>query len=690
MTFSAMIRKNFLFHAKKYISLYFVNTLIVAILFMFGSLLYNPDILRQVGNTTLYSIVRMALTGVVLFSIVFVTYSNLSFLKYRGKELGMYITLGMTAKDLTRLLLLENLGIAAVSLCSGLITGAVFGKLFYMGLNQILLEHKLRFVLNAGSLLLSGGIFLIIACVNFAFNLIYIRKMSVARILQSAHVRETGVRSSGWGVLALVLFIVSVILLPGTLLHNWFDGNQVVAVICIVLTLICPYVMIGTGINLFKSVMKRFRRFYNHNLLVMSNLSHRLASYTTTLYIVTLLIAGALFFIGMTYSMYAATKETVQRNNPFDVLFVESGKANVMNEPEIAALLADNGDTVLSQNETLEYIALPEFRNFKGKWGMWDTQSMILAERAFNELLGTRYVLAEHQALFARVQLENLDFQVPDTILAAIQPEQAEAMPLDSGGKAELLQDLQGTVIQEYEAAGIAEVSEPYVNWVATASSYFGQALVVDDGVYERLKAAVTAVQIRKVHLLSGNISEAGFTALVDELRERNGYDASYWSTPYRHNLGAEDRMRAEQEAMRPVYRGELLSRELEANGTVFFITMFLGALFIIASGLVLYHKVLSDIDMQKESMASLKRIGVTPKEFQQLVSKELSILFMLPAVFGLGLGYYYFYIAFSNTGVLHGPLGRAAGVAAVFFLLQIAFCFASRRKYFSELGREL
>lgn len=153
MTFRAIIRKNFLFNVKKYVSLYFVNTLIVAILFMFGSLLYNPDILRQVGDSTLYDIVRLSLIGVVLFSVVFVTYSNFSFLKYRGREFGTYITLGMTTRDLSKLLLLENLGVAAVSLVSGLVSGVVFGKLFYMGINQILPENKLQFGLSAGSLL---------------------------------------------------------------------------------------------------------------------------------------------------------------------------------------------------------------------------------------------------------------------------------------------------------------------------------------------------------------------------------------------------------------------------------------------------------------------------------------------------------------------------------------------------------
>lgn len=690
MTFRAIIRKNFLFNVKKYVSLYFVNTLIVAILFMFGSLLYNPDILRQVGDSTLYDIVRLSLIGVVLFSVVFVTYSNFSFLKYRGREFGTYITLGMTTRDLSKLLLLENLGVAAVSLVSGLVSGVVFGKLFYMGINQILPENKLQFGLSAGSLLLGSGIFLVIALLNAGFNLIYIRKMPVVRILKSAHVREAGEHSPGWGLLALIIFAVSAVLLPVTLLSNGFGRSTALCVVFIVLTMVCPYVMIGTGVSTAKSVMKRFRRFYNNNLLVMANLSHRMASYTTTLYIVTLLIAGAMFFIGLTYTMYATTRETIQRNTPYDVLFVESGPVNVIGEEEIAALFKGSGDR-LERNETLEYVAIPEFRQDKGAWELWDTQSMVIGESAFNRLLGTAYELGETQSLNARVRQVHKKVNIPDTILATITPEQAEKKIREAGGEKEpLLRAMQGAVIQEYHADDIVEVTEPFINSVETASSAFGEAMVVDDTVYERLKAAALAAQagqVKKVHLLSGDLSDAGLAALVDNLRIRNGYDETYWTTPDQPNHNAGDRTRAEHEELQPVFRGELLTRELEANGAKFFIIMFLGALFMIAAGLVLYHKVWSEMDVQKETMVSLKRLGVTPKELRQLVSKELAIVFMLPAAGGLGLGLYYFFVLLSGTYGLAGPLGRASLIAGIFFIMQTAFYFTSRRKYFAELG---
>lgn len=61
MTFSSIVRKNFTHNFNKYISFYFVNSLIIAMLFMYGSLIYNPLIADDMGRTSISETVNMAL-----------------------------------------------------------------------------------------------------------------------------------------------------------------------------------------------------------------------------------------------------------------------------------------------------------------------------------------------------------------------------------------------------------------------------------------------------------------------------------------------------------------------------------------------------------------------------------------------------------------------------------------------------
>jgi len=163
MTFSSIVRKNLVYNFNKYISFYFVNSLIVAMLFMYGSLIFNSTIVNSIGKSSLYDTVIVSLGGTILFSIIFITYTNVSFLKNRGKEFGVYLTLGMTAKDLIKLIFMENISIMIAALLTGILGGTLFGRLFYMGLNKILEGTTIVYEINYESILLSIGVFTLIA-----------------------------------------------------------------------------------------------------------------------------------------------------------------------------------------------------------------------------------------------------------------------------------------------------------------------------------------------------------------------------------------------------------------------------------------------------------------------------------------------------------------------------------------------
>lgn len=668
MTFSSIVRKNFIYNVRKYMSLYFVNTLIVAILFMFGSLLFNSDVYRQVGTTTLYEVIKSALMGVVLFSIVFITYSNISFMKYRGKEFGMYITLGMTTKNLTRLLFLEQAGILIISLVTGLVSGGVFSKLFYMGLNQMLIINPIRFEFNVNSLLLSSGIFLLIFICNFIFNILYVRKTSIIDVLNASSKKGVGKSNLILGMIAMVVFVVSAYLLPKVLLKQVFQNQPYMFILLLVLTLICPYVIFGTLIVVVKSVMKVFKKTYNNNLIMLSNLSHRFLSYKSIFYIVSLLIAGAIFFIGISYSMYVTSGENNDRDHPFDIMFVETNQFNRMDASEVEQILKERGNTI-EQNNTLEFIELPEFRDYKGAMVLWSNRTCIISESDFNQHMGTQYELKADQAMESRLRAEKMKNEIPTTIIPVMNIEQIDTQFQESMSKEELAQALIPYSFVEYPRQHITSIVQPFINFSEVSGGYYGTALVVDDQVYKQWKAEIRKEQIKKFHLIKGNINEQGYQSLVHALRERNGF---------------------ELEDLKPLYKEAEFKRTLQSNGTLFFIVIFLGALFAIASGVVLFHKVLSDIEDQKDSIYSLKRIGITTKELKNIISKELAITFCFPTLFGLGLGLYYFYVLFSNQTNVLQILGKASIVALIFLVLQIIFYFVSRRKYFSELGKSL
>ncbi|WP_042352957.1 ABC transporter permease [Bacillus massiliigorillae] len=693
MTFSAIIRKNFIYNIKKFMSMYFVNTLIVAMLFIFGSLMFNSDVLEQVGQTTLYETIKSALLVLVLFSIVFITYSNISFLKYRGKEFGMYITLGMTTKDLIKLLFIENIGILFLSIGSGLLSGAVFGKFFYLGLNKMLPFNPVDFEVHVNSFLLSIGVFLIIFICNFIFSIFYIKRSSVIDILRSSNKKEIGKNSVVFGGVALFLFVVSAYLIPKILLNKIFKGQLYTIYIFIFLTIACPYVIIGTLIVLYKAAIKRFEKTYNNQLLLLSNLSHRFLAYKNSLYIVSLLLGVAIFFVGLTYSFYSSSEIKNDKDNPYDVMFLEENHVNNISQDEVEKALQQNGSSI-TQYDKLDYIDVAEFKDLENDFVLWSEGSSVVSESNFSKHMKKQYNVKPNNMISVRVHSENMDYEKPNTILSVSNEKQVKHLQSQLEGSTdskeekykELQQSLKGNTFVAFDSKNIKEITEPFTNYHFTRSYMTGDILVVDDEVYETLLQAVGLDKVKTMHLIKGDISKKDFRAFVSVLSPKNGLDPSTWLEKTSHGYGANSK--GDINDYRPTFKDEQLALQLESNGFIFFIMIFMGVLFTIASGVVLYYKVLTDIDEEKERIISLKRIGITFRELQRMVSRELAVTFFLPTLIGMGLGMYYIYVMFSNDIMRWTLLMKSGLVCVVFLVIQVVLYFICRRKYFSELSK--
>ncbi|SHI96371.1 FtsX-like permease family protein [Clostridium cavendishii DSM 21758] len=691
MTFSSIIRKNFIHNFNKYISFYFVNSLIVAMLFMYGSLAFNRIILENSYKTSLDKVVNTSLMGLIIFSIIFITYTNVAFLKNRGKEFGMYMTLGMTTKDLSRLIIVENLGIMLSAAGTGILFGVLFGRLFYMGLNKILKITPVPYELNYKSFLLSLGVFILIFLANVIFNMIYIRRVSIINVIKSSKKKEIGKSNIILGIVALILLVVSIYCVPKTLLKEIFKDQQYIIWVFISLTIICPYILIGSLISIVKNILSKFPRTYNKNILVLSNLSHRFLAYKNVLYMLSLLVAGAMFFVGFSYSLYTATREYVEKDRPYDIFFVETNEYNKVKKDDVEEVIKKNNG-VVKDYKVLEQLAVPSFIIEDSKLSLNSGKDSVISETNYNKHMGTNIDIKPNEAMYITVVNEKMEFEQPTVILATINKTDLEKVknnPKVKNNKIskEEFQNIIGQTTSLYLDKKNIEVKKgvPFTNFAYNSQYLSLNALVLDDEDYNKLKNNLPASSVEKTHLLNVKNGDDSFKGLVNYLRDDNGLDYSYWreGTISNETLKGE---RGIKECYRPVYNEELIRLQLNRNGLIFFTMIFIGALFVISNGVVLYYKVLSDIDSEMERIESLNRIGVKEKELKSTISKELGITFFIPMLVGGGLGTYYLYVLSSNTGIVELLMQKAFLVLGLGVIVQFIFYLISREKYIKEV----
>ncbi|RDY28187.1 ABC transporter permease [Romboutsia weinsteinii] len=690
MTFSSIVKKNFSHNFKKYISFYFVNSLIIAMLFMYGSLMFNSAIVEEVGTSSLYYTVNMALMGITLFSIVFITYTNISFLKNRGKEFGMYLTLGMTSKDLIKLILIENFGVMVASLITGIISGCVFGRLFYMGLNKILVDTNIVYDLNYKSFLLSIGVFVLIFIGNIIFNIFYIKRVSIIDAIKADKKRGIGNANITVGFISLILLVISMYCLPKTMLREIFKEQSYMIGVFVFLLLICPYMLLGSSISLIKKILHKFPKLYNNNLLVLSSLSHRFLDYRNLLYILSLLMAGAMFYVGYSYSIYSSSKEYVNLDNPYDIMFIESDKYNKVEKEEVKDALGESKNKIEKYN-VLEFIEVPMFKEEKDVLTFWDDKRILISESNYNMHMKSDINLNPNESMYITVANEKMDYEHQSSILTVMDENQLEEVQIVSAGNnyklsKENYKQIAGTSSSLYlDSKNIKEEKNvPFINARATSILSTYSALVIDDSDYDFLKSNLSETSFKSAHLINIKNGDKVFENLLNYLRDKNGFDDSYWNEGNIFGIDGEGE-RVVREDYRPIYKEELVKLQLDNNGMMLFTMMFIGILFVIANGVVLYYKVLSDIQDEKERMTSLYRIGVLEKEAVSMISKELAITFFVPIVVGGGLGLYFLYVMVSNSGMTELLMRKSILVLAIGILIQFIFYLISKRRYIKE-----
>ncbi|MGL4741578.1 MAG: FtsX-like permease family protein [Sarcina sp.] len=685
MRFTSIIKKNFQFNFNKFLSFFLGNTAVIALMIMYSSLIFNGSLKKAVDGQSIEKVILVGLLGLIVFCLVFITYTNIVFLKNRGKEFGMYLTLGMTTKELTKIVAFENFMVMVVSIISGAISGSLFGRLFYMGLNKVLQISNVKYELNISCFALSIGVFIIIFLFNILFNFIYLKRVSVIKILKSEKSKEISKERPTIVFIALVLFIIAMIVTPKVLLSGK-ENLGFVAGIAIGITILAPYILIGGGISFIKAVIKKKPSLYNKNILVISNLNHRFNSYKNMLYMLTILIAGSLFFVGYSYSAYKSTKVVVDEKLTFDLSFDTDNKFNQISKNDTEAILKNNGGSIENYYR-IPYVTFGAIHKTSDEiYEYWSSRSTFISESAYNSYMDDKLNLDGNSVVYLHVHNELMERKKYDEyILVNITEEKREEINKFFEEKDDYTfneleyKDVLGSEFQvsvdSYKEIGGAKFSNDQ------------SAYVVSDELYNKMKKECNLKEYY-INLINGKNLENGYNALKQELKIRNGFDSSYWSG--KDLFREEDSY--EKESAIPIYKEFEFDRMIKQNGILYFILVFIGLLFLGANGIVLYYKVISDVDEEVERIKSLERIGTTTSEIKRILSKEMAIIFFVPIFMGGIMGYYYLMLMSSNIGSTTLKNVLVSGFLSVLFVgvvMQIIFYFISRKKYFKEIFRK-
>ncbi|AJA22025.1 TPA: FtsX-like permease family protein [Bacillus thuringiensis] len=184
MTFWQFAFKNVTRNARAYFAYFVSSAFSIAIFFSFAVYLFHPKLHMTDVNFSLNILMTISEVVIVFFSFFFLLYSIGTFLKVRKKQFGILTVLGISQKQLKRLIFIENMLIGALSIFFGIQLGLVFSQFFLLVTAKITHVPGLYLYPPTSAIVLTIIIFLGLFILVSSFTPMLIRTRKAVRLLK--------------------------------------------------------------------------------------------------------------------------------------------------------------------------------------------------------------------------------------------------------------------------------------------------------------------------------------------------------------------------------------------------------------------------------------------------------------------------------------------------------------------------
>lgn len=405
--------------------------------------LYAPYILAAAGMTAMFYII-LALSmapfladmaggssaGVVLglgvfvigiFAVIFMFYTNSFLIKTRTREFGLYNILGMSRRHIARIVAMETMMAAGLSIAGGLVVGLLFEKLAEIVFTKMIGEetnYALSF--NLPACIITAIVFFGIFILVMLRSMFRIFKLNTIDLLKSENFGEKPPKAK-W-----VLTILGVLILGGAYYLAVVMAAPVQAItmffFAVIMVIIATYILFISGsVSMCKALQKNKNYYYKTKHFVsLSSMVYRMKRNGAGLASICILSTMVLVMISSTSCLYfgkdASLLARYPRNIEYDLRFEDELGIDGIEEikeyyrGEIAKSAADNNVNIsnvieltmkstatLIQDGCMTAEAKPIEINLNESGNAWDVYFVDI--RDYNRYMGENRTLADDEAI---------------------------------------------------------------------------------------------------------------------------------------------------------------------------------------------------------------------------------------------------------------------------------------------------
>lgn len=590
---------------------------------------------------SIYMSIGLVVVG--LFSVIFLFYTNSFLMKRRGKELGLYNVLGMGKRNIAAMLGFETLYVALIGIVGGIALGTLLQKLMTMLVTKLMggVDVKFPFQLSPAAMALTAILFGAILLLTLLVNLGRVAKLRPVELMHSGSAAEREPKTRwllallGVGCLGAGYWIAVAVKSAMEALGLYF-----VAVLLVIIGTYCLFTAVSIAVLKLLRSNKRYYYQTGH-FIGVSGMLYRMKRNAVGLANICVLSTMVLVMVSGTLSLYLGTEASINVRYPADI------NVNIRYDAELepGQKRFDGEKTLERLVDTCDRLGVPATGAkavsslcFTAQWTGSCFQTVSVNDRYDTYSNSTMLVFipaGDYEIMTGK----HVDLNENEVLAAGKMPKElSDTLMLDFRER----ETAEPVGIEYFKIVGTDAEFEglpQYKVYIATIY-YF---IVPDDAALDGLWALQEKAYGERgssiewyAYLDTGASAEENLRLCgYDEARAAGQYyttdmpgeglnNPDFVGIASDSDVGHWDIYTAEP---RDSQKGEMIAM----NSGFFFLGIFLGVLFIMATVLIIYYKQVSEGYEDRARFQIMQQVGLQKSEIRRSVNHQLLIVFFAP-----------------------------------------------------------
>ncbi|WP_229782593.1 ABC transporter permease [Oceanobacillus indicireducens] len=577
-------------NVKHYYLYFFALNFSMSLYFVFTSLQHD----QAVQNMTYPSVDFFAgfqIAGVMLIIIVgiFSISANGIFLRRRSREIGLYQLIGLSKGWVARYLIIENILIGLGALLAAIIFGALISRLFVLILLNLLdLEGIVEIGFSVPAALKTLMVYLLIIVITSIQMIWRLYRSTLIDLFQAD--KRPDLDKPPKAVTSAIFALLGLALIG----YGYELSGHINKQLFVNALLMLGSIVAGTFLLFRITIRWCFYQFRKHkdghlgltNSLSVAPLMHHTKANANSLTLITLLSAMTITMISMAYSFYYSVEQETRRDLPYDFMFENERQEAQSFKKDLEKEGIDVKHHVVEAVLTMGTILNPNDESDKFEESLlWLPAEQLKQTGADINIPPDGEVILYNAGASLAGDLDEQSKRYPTKI------------ELEQHGQTVMytLRTLMERNIMNLDAPG-------------------NQLLVSEATMDEIAKEMAGTPDYKKIRFDTYQVPDKEELSKASSL-----YNAKYVS---------DDQL---------TYDFYTQYKEvLQTTGLLIFIAAFLGLVFLISTGSILYFKQMTEAEQEKQSFKTLRQLGFDVNMIMKGIIRKQAIVFLLPLTIGM------------------------------------------------------